>query len=323
MGNNAQMTAEAARLQPSLEQLRTDRELRPVLRWAGGKRQLLERLHSVFPEDFDLSRNSFYEPFIGGGALTFSLSGGKFGSPVQEPLRRNQIYIGDQNELLVNLYRSIRDNVEELIRILNSKDYLPTEEMFYKIRNSKKRCHKTENAARFIFLNRLCFNGLYRVNSNGEFNVPFGRLKNPTVCDEPLLRTMSEFLHHVDINHGSFDETTSSASEGDLVYFDPPYIPLSPTSSFTRYDVNDFRDEDHCELMDCILQLKERGVRVILSNSFTERTIEIYGAGELELYSVSVNRSISASSKSRQRTTEVIGVSFPIKESKGLTKINP
>ena len=321
MGNNAYMPAGATRLQPSPQDFRPNRELRPVLRWAGGKRQLLERLHSVFPQNFNLHHNSFYEPFIGGGALTFSLASEKFGSPENRQLRRNQIFIGDQNPLLVNLYQTIRDDVEGLITTLKSAKYSPSEETYYKIRNSKSYRSKTENAARFIFLNRLCFNGLYRVNSSGEFNVPYGRLKNPTVCDEPLLRSMSHFLQHVTIEHGSFEETTSSAASGDLVYFDPPYIPLSSTSSFTRYDVSDFTDLDHCELMNCIRRLVERGVHVILSNSFTERTIEIYGTGELDLYSISVNRSISASSESRQRTTEVIGVSFPINTPNGLTKI--
>jgi DNA adenine methylase len=295
---------------PSLDNVSTG--LRPFLRWAGGKRQLLDRLHTIFPKDFNLCKNSFYEPFIGGGALTFSLASGQFGPARSAYLRRNQIVIGDQNHELVNVYTSIRDEIDELIKLLKSSKFKIDEKTYYKIRNSKYDPKSIEAAARFIYLNRLCFNGLYRVNSQGKFNVPYGRITSPTICDEPLLRSASNFLNSVDIIKGSFEDTTSSASVGDLVYFDPPYIPTSPTASFTRYSSEDFTEYDHHELMDCIDNLTNRGVNVILSNSFTEKTCEIYGSGGLTLYSLSANRSIAASGISRQKTSEILGVSFPI-----------
>ena len=296
-------------------------ELKPFLRWAGGKRQLLDRIHKVFPQEFSLDRNSFYEPFIGGGALTFSLASGQFGATSSVYPRQSKVLIGDQNPDLVAVYTTIRDDVDSLIKLLKSPRFEISEKAYYSVRNMD--CCQTgvEAAARFIYLNRLCFNGLYRVNSSGRFNVPYGRITKPTICDEPLLRAINSFLSSVDINHGSFEETTSSAAAGDLVYFDPPYIPVSPTASFTRYSTDDFAEQDHSELMSCIVNLTNRGVNVILSNSHTEKTSEIYGTGALQLYTLTANRSISASSKSRQKTSEIIGVSYDIDTPAGLEKI--
>jgi DNA adenine methylase len=293
-------------------------ELKPFLRWAGGKRQLLDRIHKVFPREFSLDRNSFYEPFIGGGALTFSLASGQFGATSSKYSRQSKVLIGDQNPDLVAVYTTIRDDVDSLIELLKSPRFKISEDAYYRVRNMN--CNQTgvEAAARFIYLNRLCFNGLYRVNSTGRFNVPYGRISNPTICDEPLLRAISSFLSSVDINHGSFEDTTSSATAGDLVYFDPPYIPVSPTASFTKYSTDDFAEQDHLDLMSCIVNLTNRGVNVILSNSYTEKTCEIYGSGPLQLYTLTANRSISASSKSRQKTSEVIGVSYDIDIPAGL-----
>jgi len=297
-------------------------ELKPFLRWAGGKRQLLDRIHKVFPREFSLDRNSFYEPFIGGGALTFSLASGLFGATSSPYSRQSKILIGDQNPDLVAVSRNIRDDVDSLIELVKSPTFkISEEEAYYSVRNMN--CDRTgvEAAARFIYLNRLCFNGLYRVNSRGRFNVPYGRITAPTICDEPLLRAISSFLSSVDINHGSFEDTTSSATAGDLVYFDPPYIPVSPTASFTKYSTDDFAEQDHLDLMSCIVNLTNRGVNVILSNSYTEKTCEIYGTGPLQLYTLTANRSISASSKSRQKTSEVIGVSYNIDTPAGLKRI--
>lgn len=297
-------------------------ELKPFLRWAGGKRQLLDRIHRVFPREFSLERNSFYEPFIGGGALTFSLASGQFGATSSPYSRQSKILIGDQNPDLVAVYKNIRDDVDSLIKLLNSPMFKEnSKEAYYSVRNMNCGRNGVEAAARFIYLNRLCFNGLYRVNSRGRFNVPYGRITTPTICDEPLLRAISSFLSSVDINQGSFEETTSSAAAGDLVYFDPPYIPVSPTASFTRYSTDDFAEQDHSDLMSCIVNLTNRGVNVILSNSYTEKTCEIYGTGPLHLYTLTANRSISASGKSRQKTSEVIGVSFDIETPAGLKRI--
>lgn len=322
MGNNADVSTALSKTTRELSPVEKPIELKPILRWAGGKRQLLDRIHSAFPKNFDLTRNRFFEPFIGGGALTFSLASGKFGLPSIPNSRTNQIVIGDQNPHLVNVYRSIRSQVDELINRLNdSNTYADNPENYYKVRDSDHGSTGVESAARFIYLNRLCFNGLYRVNSKGNFNVPYGRISMPTICDEILLRSMSRFLQNVDIEIGSFDDTTATAASGDLVYLDPPYIPLSDTASFTKYSMDDFAEQDHIELMECIKRLVNRGVNVMLSNSHTDKTCEIYGSGELNLYSLSANRSISASGKSRKRTSEILGLSFDISQQDGLTKL--
>jgi DNA adenine methylase len=323
MGNNECMSLAISTFTEGLSPVEEQRELKPILRWAGGKRQLLDRIHSAFPEDFNLGRNRFFEPFIGGGALTFSLASGKFGMPSIPNSRTNQIVIGDQNPQLVNVYRSIRDHVNELItRLSDSSTYADNHETYYKVRDTDHGHTGVESAARFIYLNRLCFNGLYRVNSKGNFNVPYGRITAPTICDERLLYPMSQFLQNVDIELGSFDDTTATATNGDLVYFDPPYIPLSATASFTKYSIDDFAEQNHIELMECIKRLVNRGVNVILSNSHTDKTCEIYGTGELNLYSLSATRSISASGKSRKRTSEILGLSYDISHRNGLLKLS-
>jgi len=282
--------------------------LKPFLRWAGGKRQLLPILTRTFPADFVLGKNRYFEPFIGGGAVLMSL----LGSPFWEPSSGTHasIFINDVNEELIGVYRTLKEDPDALIGALGvlSKDI--SEAKYYKVRGSKPRTPATR-AARFIYLNRLCFNGLHRVNSRGEFNVPYGKLRNPTVCDSELLQAVSSMLASVTITCGGFDKAVSGAQSGDLVYFDPPYVPLTPTASFSKYSEADFGEQDQRRLAEVIGGLVERGVRVVLSNSSAPLARQIF-QDNLELFAVKANRSISASGASRAPVDEILGFSYPV-----------
>ena len=273
----------------------------PYLRWAGGKRVLAPVISSAIDSSFDHSKNKFFEPFVGGGAVFFSLA---------SRLNGSQIVINDVNPDLVASYRVIQGDLENLIKRLNilSKDSSAT--AFAKIRAEKPKTD-LERAARFIFLNKTCFNGLWRVNSSGQFNVPYGQIKNPLILDEALLRANSEYLTKATIRLGSYITAVADAKSGDYVYLDPPYIPLNPTSSFSKYAKDDFTEIDQYALAGAIKGLTKRGVKVIFSNSDTPLTREIYG-GLLELRSISVTRSISAQATSRNKVDEVLGVNFDI-----------
>ena len=202
-----------------LEQLK--QETYPIVKWVGGKRQLMFELLKNMPKNY----NRYFEPFIGGGALFFEL------------LPENA-YISDMNEELINLYTIVRDNVYELIEDLSRHEV--SKEYFLKIRNIDRtekyaELSDIERASRFIYLNRTCFNGMYRVNSKGEFNVPFGHYKNPRIIDENNLLNSSVLLKNTEIRHADFSEILKKVKKGDFVYLDPPYVPLSETSSFTSY----------------------------------------------------------------------------------------
>lgn len=284
----------------------------PFLRWAGGKRQLVDLLLDALPEDFDLSRHRFYEPFIGGGALTFALAHTPAGTrvPTRTQTRKNRpLVIGDVNDELTNLYETVRDRVDELIEALTDISADTSRDAYYQLRDHSPTNH-VDRAARTLALNRLSFNGLYRVNSHGRFNVPYGDVKNPKVCDPELLRACSAWLQHADIRHGPFSSTVSDAQPGDVVYLDPPYLPLTATASFSRYAINDFGELDHYALDGVIRGLCERGVRVILSNSNTPATRHIF-SNHLNLYVLVATRSISARATSRKPVEEVLGLNYP------------
>jgi DNA adenine methylase len=281
-------------------------EPKPFLRWAGGKRQLVPTIHASLPKDFSLKDNRFFEPFLGGGAMMFSLHN-LFGVP-RSP---GQIIVNDVNPDLTNVYLTLKNNCEDLIDILRELASKNSEEFFYSIRSSVPTSPE-EQAARLIYLNRTCFNGLYRVNKSGEFNVPWGKLKNPKICDEHLLRGVSDWLAKVQIRNGGFAAAVEDSREGDVVYLDPPYIPLSLTSKFSRYAIDDFLSLDHYALAGVIRGLTEKGVRVILSNSNTPLTRSIY-CPEITLRKVDVTRTISAKTSSRGSVEEVLGLTYPVK----------
>jgi DNA adenine methylase len=275
----------------------------PFLRWAGGKRRLLDKILPTFPS-FDQARNRFYEPFVGGGAVMLALGVPEGNTFV--PGKR--LVINDVNPDLIATYTVIRDSVDDLIPALRKLARNTTKNGFETVKKSRPKT-SVGVAARFIYLNKTCFNGLWRVNSRGEFNVPWGKLTNPQVLDEPLLHACSSRLQGASIRCGSVSTSVSDAKAGDLVYLDPPYIPLSASSSFSKYAKDDYGILDHYQLAGLIQGLTDRGVRVILSNSDTPLTRSIYGP-VLNLWQLSVHRSISAASASRGRVDEVLGFNY-------------
>lgn len=215
---------------------------------------------------------AYYEPFIGGGAVFFELARQK---------RFERAVIGDCNAELINVYRTVQDNVDSLILELQKENYKYSKPDYLRIRAlDPKDLTDVERAARFIYLNRTCFNGLYRVNKNGQFNVPFGKYKNPIICDEVNLRAISEVLTNVRIRQDDFEKIVEPAQKGDVVYLDPPYMPVSKTSKFTAYSMNGFTEADQRRLAACFERLVEKGVCCILSNSFAPLVIELYGKHE-------------------------------------------
>jgi DNA adenine methylase len=219
-----------------------------------------------------------------------------------------KIFINDANQDLITTYELLRNQPKRLVTALGELAQDISPERYYEIRASRPKT-KTDTAARFIYLNRLCFNGLHRVNSKGEFNVPYGKLKNPKVCDESLLLAVSQVLKKAEISQGGFETAVATARKGDLVYFDPPYVPLTATASFSSYSVAGFNEADQRRLAQVIDKLVARGVRVILSNSSADLSREIY-QDRLSLFAVKANRSISASGGSRKSVDEILGLSY-------------
>lgn len=271
-----------------LEKLRE--ETYPIVKWVGGKRQLMFELLKNMPKDY----NRYFEPFIGGGALFFEL-------------QPNNAYISDMNEELINLYQVVRDNVDELITDLQKHDI--SKEYFMEIRNID-RTEEYQNwsdikkASRFIYLNRTCFNGMYRVNSKGEFNVPFGHYKNPRILDENNLINCSHLLQRTEIKQADFSEILKKVKKGDFVYFDPPYVPLSETSSFTSYTKDGFDIDMQFKLRDVCDELHSMGVKFLLSNSDTKLVNELYE--NYDTKKVFASRQINANADGRGKITEVL-----------------
>jgi DNA adenine methylase len=266
------------------------KKAKPPLKWVGGKTQLLPELMKRVPAGF----GTYFEPFLGGGALFFTL-------------QPKAAYLNDANEELMNLYRVIRDKVEKLIDELGSGDYMNDEETFYAIRSDRRTIDDVLRAARTVYLNKTCFNGLYRVNARGGFNSPFGRYKNPTICDEANLRAVSLALQGAELREGEYShDVLNFAVPGDFVYFDPPYIPLTKTSSFTAYTPGKFGLPEHIALRDTALQLKESGVHVLLSNSVTRTTWELYADHGFTLDLVEARRSINANGSGRGAIKEYL-----------------
>jgi len=266
---------------------------KPLLKWAGGKTQLLGEIIPKMPKKY----GRYIEPFIGGGALFFSVAptGG---------------VIADSNPELANLYRSVANDVEGVIAQLLR--YENTEEMFYAVRAlDRTTLSNTEAAARTIFLNKTCFNGLYRVNKSGQFNAPFGRYKNPNILDEAALNAASIILRNNTIICGDFkDVLREQAQPGDFIFLDPPYLPVSEYSDFKRYTKEQFYEEDHAELANEVHRLHELGCHVILTNSNHPLVHEQYSKFKIKV--VQTKRFISCNGKSR--TGEDVIVSVPPKQ---------
>ena len=272
--------------------------LQPFTKWTGGKRQLLGELRSYMPETY----GRYFEPFVGGGALFFDLA-------------PEQAVINDFNEELINAYRQIKNNPAELINLLikhkenNSKDY------YLELRSADRdgrisRMTGVERAARILYMLRVDFNGLYRVNSKNQFNVPYGRYKNPKIVDVDLLYQISEYLNENDIEilQTDFAEAVKDAQTGDFVYFDPPYIPLNETSSFTSYTHEGFSYEEQIRLRNTFKELTERGVYAMLSNSSSPLVEELYK--DFNIYFVEAQRTNGAKSSSRGKISEIIVTNY-------------
>lgn len=280
----------------------------PMLRWAGGKRQLLKILLAALPENLDLGKQKYFEPFLGGGALFFELANYLTRSEITNiKIGSRSFVLSDTNEELINFYTVVRNNPKLLIDQVTFLAANKKEQDYYRVRSSKPR-GKVARASRLLYLNRLCFNGLFRVNSEGAFNVPYGRSKNPIVCNSELILACSSWLKNAELLAEPFDVVAKRAKKGDLVYFDPPYIPLTATSSFSSYAKENFSEIDQRRLAQTIDDLTKRGVKVIVSNSDTPLSREIYRS--LNLFSISANRSISAAGASRGRVQELLGVNY-------------
>jgi len=291
----------------------------PFLKWAGGKRKLAPLISEMMPPDFFTQKGSFFEPFIGGGAVTFFLGNENSAKYISG----DRLAISDTNEDLITTYIVIRDDVDALIEQLDKISKKINEQYFYELRLSKP-TNPVDRAARVIFLNKTCFNGLWRVNSSGQFNVPWGRYKNPRILDIDNLKACSKRLANSRISTASFDLAVSNASQSDFVYFDPPYLPISSSSSFSKYAKADFGISQHEQLHETIKKLTEKKVKVILSNSDTPLTRKIFGS-DLNLYQIGVQRHIGAKSSSRVIVSEIIGSNYKIIDSpsiKSLMKIN-
>jgi len=275
--------------------------LRPFLRWAGGKRKLLPTLLSLVPEDHS-PKARVYEPFLGGGAFSIAMA--------SQGIPGRSLYLNDSNPDLVLAYQAIRDEPRKLMTRLDKISQHLNQDEYLAVRAARPK-DSIERAARFIYLNRTCFNGLWRVNSSGEFNVPFGKLDNPLIYDADNFLALHQVLQKATVTSVGFANAVESARPGDLVYLDPPYLPLTTTASFSAYARDGFGLLDHYALAGVIAGLSDRGVKVILSNSDTPATRKIFGE-VLDLHTISVARSISAKASSRGNVGELIGVNYAI-----------
>lgn len=272
--------------------MKKNKLIAPFLKWVGGKRQLMPAIKELIPKKY----TNYYEPFIGGGAVLFEL-------------QPKKAVINDFNEELINVYQTIKENPEELILDLkthkNESDYfydlraLDREDNFENLSNIKK-------ASRVIYLNKTCYNGLYRVNNSGEFNSPFGRYKNPNIVNETTIRAVSKYLNtnKITILNRDFEEALNGIKKGSFVYFDPPYHPVSASSNFTGYVQGGFDMYEQVRLRDLCNKLNEKGVNFLLSNSATQFIEDLYK--DYKISYVKANRSINSNAKKRGEIDEVL-----------------
>jgi DNA adenine methylase len=272
----------------------------PFLKWVGGKTQLLSQFEAFFPEQFQ----HYYEPFVGSGAVFFHL-------------RPTQATLSDSNPYLIGAYQHIQERVEEVIALLHNirsrYHALPSEEQereYYRVRTlyNEIPANTIEKSAYLIFLNKIGYNGLYRENARGSYNVPFGRYNNPSIFDETNLRSVSSLLQKVRLIHDQYSHVVQTARAGDFVYFDPPYMPISKTSLFTSYTRGRFSLEQQSNLADVARQLARRGVQVMLSNSNSDTIRELYN--DFFLYEVHASRMVNSKADLRGKIPELLITSY-------------
>jgi DNA adenine methylase len=280
------------------------------LKWAGGKLQLIEQFENLFPHNF----NNYYEPFIGSGAVFFY---------IKSKLKPNKVILSDTNEELINCFVVVRDKPYELIELLSNHRKKHSKDYYYAVRSIESdRLDSVSKAARLIYLNKTCFNGLYRVNSKGQFNVPMGDYENPCIFDKNILFQASQLLQGVHLRVMTFEKVLDLAEKEDLIYFDPPYIPLSKTSSFTQYSKGSFSTKEQKRLSQVFSILDLRGCFVMLSNSDHALTRELYRDYEKNIAIVKAKRIINSVGSKRGAINEVVVTSYAtseIKDSKGFS----
>lgn len=264
---------------------------KPFLKWAGGKGQLLEVIIDNSPVVF----SRYFEPFLGGGAVFFQLRREGY---------QGKAFLSDVNEELITTYQVVKEAVEDLITELNSGLYEYDKEVYYNIRSWDRQpewfdIEPVKKAARMIYLNRSCYNGLYRVNKSNQFNVPFGIYNNPTICDEENLRAVSDALHDVSLSVCDFSEGVKQAEKGDFVYLDPPYQPISDTASFTSYTAGGFDEGEQKRLARVFHNLDQKGVYVLESNSAVDFVRKLYHNDRISIEEVLARRAISCDSEGR------------------------
>jgi DNA adenine methylase len=271
--------------------------VKPFLKWAGGKRQLVPVIReNHLPKNYNPNRHTYYEPFVGGGALLFAL-------------QPKKAVINDCNAELMNCYKVVRDSLDELIDDLNS--HRNEKNYYYAVRSwdrDKSFENKTsvERASRIIFLNKTCYNGLFRVNSKGQFNVPFGRYKKPNILEEAVLKAVSQYLNtnQIELLNLDFKDAVQGADKGDFIYFDPPYDPISDSASFTGYDVNKFNRDEQRRLKETVDELNRRGCKFLLSNAYTDFIVDLYR--DYNQTRVSAIRAINSNPSKRGRVDEIL-----------------
>lgn len=266
----------------------------PVVKWVGGKRQLLNYITPLLPKNF----STYVEPFVGGGAVLFDI-------------QPKKAIINDYNAELINVYNVIKNNPDELISLLQEHEKLNSQEYFYQIRSLDRSdtyysMSSIDKAARIIYLNKTCFNGLFRVNQAGQFNSPYGKYKNPNIVNRPLVLAMSKYFNNNDIRimSGDYKEALKNLRRGAFVYFDPPYMPISSSSSFTGYTENGFGKQQQIELKEECDKLNRRGIKFLLSNSDHPLIRELYK--DYEIIVVKAKRSINSKGNKRGEINEVL-----------------
>lgn len=266
----------------------------PILKWVGGKRQLLAEIMPLINKNC----STYVEPFVGGGAVFFEL-------------QPKKAIINDYNDELINVYLIVRDSADELIAELEEHNKNNSEEYFYELRaldrsSEYKEMNNVQKAARIIYLNKTCYNGLYRVNAAGQFNSPYGKYKNPNIINATTIRAMSNYLKkaQIDIRSGDYREVLKGLRKGAFVYLDPPYMPISSSSSFTGYTDNGFSYEQQVELKKECDKLKAKGVLFLQSNSDCPEIRELYK--DYEIKTVQAKRSINSKADKRGEISEVL-----------------
>lgn len=267
-----------------------------LVKWAGGKKQLLPQFYKYFPEKIE----RYIEPFVGGGAVAFY---------VIERFKPKFVLLSDINEELINAYNVVKNNTPELIGALTALAKKHSKEFYYKIRDiDPHSLSSIDMAARFIYLNKTCFNGLYRVNSKGKFNVPIGSYRNPQILDVRSLLEIHKLLKNAIIKVIPFEDVLEYAKKGDFIYFDPPYYPVREGKSFTKYSKNDFSKTDHEKLAEIFQKLDKLGCRVMLSNSDTEFIRRLYK--NYNVNTVQAKRLINCDASHRGKINEIVVTNY-------------